>query len=603
MIRELASAENFDQSVFPESKTQLSLSNTDKFLSARNFLLENRTNYHKAYSEFEWPRFGNFNWAHDYFDKIPKNHRQALCIISERGEIKRSFAQMSERSNQVANYLVKNGVKPFDRIMLMLPNVVELWECMLAAIKIPAIIIPTATTLSPEDIRYRLKTANIQYVVTLSQEMEKFQSLSKTHKYQCFLIGEERDGCKAYKESEEFPKTFTSGYQTRATDPLLYYFTSGTTSQPKLVVHTHQSYPVGHLTTMYWLGLKPGSVHLNIATPGWAKHPWSAFFAPWNAEVCVFSYGYPRFDPDQFLNALVQYPVTSLCAPPTVWRVLRQKDLSKYRIHLKEVASAGEPLNPEVIADVKKAWGLDIREGYGQTETTALIGFSPGQKVIPGAMGYVQPGYRLALAQGQTISEEIKEGELVVELGNNPIGLMQGYQEEQKTADAIRNQRYHTGDILARSTKNPHTFFFIGRKDDVFKSSGYRISPFELESKLMEYPAIAEAAVVPSPHSTKGFVPKAFVVTKGKVSSHSELAKEIFSFLHDKLADSHRIRIIEFLDELPKNASGKILRRELALQEASSPQKQGHSLMKPAPLIFHETDRLNTKSSMITARL
>ena len=248
-------------------------------------------------------------------------------------------------------------------------------------------------------------------------------------------------------------------------------------------------------------------------------------------------------------------------------------------------------------------WGLYIREGYGQTETTALIGFCPGQKVIPGAMGYVLPGYQLALANGQNINEEVKEGELVVKLANNPVGLMQGYQEKSKTADAMRNQHYHTGDILARSTENPHTFFFIGRKDDVFKSSGYRISPFELESKLLECPAIAEAAVVPSPHPTKGNLPKAFVVTKGKVTSYSELAKEIFSFLHDKLADSHRIRIIEFLDELPKNASGKILRRELALQEASSLQKHNNSSMKPTPLIFHETDRLNTKNSMITAKL
>ncbi len=591
-------AKNFDQPALPKNIIQLSASRitkrtfssaeNKKFIAARNFLLENRTDYRKAYQEFKWPRMSSFNWALDYFDDMARsNHRTALWIVSEKGEVKRSFAQMHERSNQVANFLMANGVKPFDRIMLMLPNIVELWECMLAAIKIPAIIVPTATLLPPDDIRYRLETAKIQHIITIPSEAEKFRLVRRPDEQQGILIGEAQPEWKTYDESAKFSSAFSPIHQTLTTDPLLYYFTSGTTSKPKLVIHTHQSYPVGHLSTMYWLGLQANAIHLNIATPGWAKHPWSAFFAPWNAEACVFSYGYSRFDAERLLNILAQYPVSSLCAPPTAWRALRQKNFSQYRTHLKEMVSAGEPLNPEVISDFKKAWGLSIREGYGQTETTALIGYCPGQEqeIIPGTMGYPLPGYEVEVTQ---------EGKLTINRRNDPVGLMQGYQEKDRTEKVMHHHSYETGDLVDRHSANPNILFFVAREDDAFKSSGYRISPFELESKLLEYPLIAEAAVVPSPHPIKENVPKAFVVIKNSMDSHADLAKEVFNFLRGKLADSHRIRLIEFVDELPKTASGKILRRQLAAQEKSNVQAG----KKPPALAFHEADIISAPKTL-----
>src|SRR5262249_37809749 len=265
---------------------------------------------------------------------------------------------------------------------------------------------------------------------------------------------------------------------TRAADPLLLYFTSGTTAKPKIVQHSHQSYPVGHLSTMYMLGLQPHDVHWNISSPGWAKHAWSCLFAPWNAGCTIFIYNYPRFQARLVLDALVRYDVTSLCAPPTVWRMLVQENLAGYPVRLRESMSAGEPLNPEVLARVKQSWGLTVRDGYGQTETTAVIGNSPGQVVKLGSMGRAMPGYRIELVGGAP-----DEGELCLELSAAPLGLMVGCGSEAENAAALRDGYYHTGDIATRDEDG--FFTYVGRADDVFKASDYRISPFELESVLI----------------------------------------------------------------------------------------------------------------------
>jgi len=344
---------------------------------------------------------------------------------------------------------------------------------------------------------------------------------------------------------------------------LLLYFTSGTTAKPKMVLHTHQSYPVGHLSTMYWTGLREGDLHYNISSPGWAKHAWSSFFAPWNAGTAMFVYNQARFDARRILEALGRHSITSLCAPPTVWRMLILEDLAAYRVHLREVISAGEPLNPEVIERVRSAWGVTIRDGYGQTETTALIGNSPGQPVKPGSMGRPLPGYRVALLG--TVGGTAAEGEIAVALQPPPVGVMAGYQgSPEQTAAALGGSAYRTGDLAGRDEGG--YFWFIGRTDDVFKSSDYRISPFELESVLMEHEAVAEAAVVPSPDPLRMSIPKAYVALRAGFPPSEETALAILRFARERLGPYKRIRRLEFF-ELPKTVSGKIRRVELRDRE------------------------------------
>jgi acetyl-CoA synthetase len=316
---------------------------------------------------------------------------------------------------------------------------------------------------------------------------------------------------------------------------------------------------------MYWIGLQPGDVHLNISSPGWAKHAWSCFFAPWNAAATVFLYNYARFDAKAMLATLVKHRVTTLCASPTVWRMLIQSpDLASTKTSLRELCGAGEPLNPEVIEQIRRAWGITIRDGFGQTETTAQIGNTPGQLVKPGSMGRVLPGYQVRLLDADGTQQS--EGEICLALEPRPLGLMVGYTDDAaKTAEAMRHAHYHTGDTASIDADGYVTY--VGRADDVFKASDYRISPFELESVLIEHPAIAEAAVVPSPDALRLAVPKAFVVTRAGFTPSREVAADVFAFLRNKLAPFKRIRRLEFA-ELPKTISGKIRRVELRSAES-----------------------------------
>jgi acetyl-CoA synthetase len=310
---------------------------------------------------------------------------------------------------------------------------------------------------------------------------------------------------------------------------------------------------------MYWLGLRPDDIHLNISSPGWAKHAWSCFFAPWNAGATVFVYGFKRFNAKAVLDAVARAGVTSLCAPPTVWRMLVQEDLRAWKPALRNVVGAGEPLNPEVIDTVRAAWGLTIRDGYGQTETTAQIANAPGQPVKPGAMGRPLPGYRVALLDAA--GRECDEGELCLALAARPLGLMPGYQDDSERTDAaMAGGYYRTGDVARRDAEGYLTF--VGRADDVFKASDYRISPFELESVLIEHAAVAEAAVVPSPDPLRAAVPKAFIVLAGGAPPTQQTAAAIFAHVREHLAPFKRVRRLEFA-ELPKTISGKIRRVEL----------------------------------------
>ena len=537
---------------------------TKAFLNARDLLLRHRTDYERAYSEFAWPVLDQFNWALDYFDVIAQdNHNPALWIVDDPASpgTKFSYAQMSERSARMANFLRGNGVGRGDRLLLMLPNRVELWDVMLAAMKLGAIVLPATTQLSADDVRDRIQIGEAKFVVVDSAELAKFDGLDIP--LTRLSVGTPRDGWIDLSAAYDCTAQFTPDAPTRATDPLLLYFTSGTTSKPKLVEHTHQSYPVGHLSTMYWIGLQPGDIHWNISSPGWAKHAWSCFYAPWNAQACVFVFNYARFVPKETLDVLVRCNVTTLCAPPTVWRMLVQEPLADYPVRLREIVGAGEPLNPEVIERVRHAWNVTIRDGFGQTETTCQIGNSPGQPVVPGSMGRPLPGYRIELVDVD--DQAVNEGEIALPLAQRPLGLMTGYANSANaTVQAMRNGYYHTSDVALR--RDDGYYVYVGRADDVFKSSDYRLSPFELESVLIEHEAIAEAAVVPSADAVRLSVPKAFVTVRHGYEAGPELARSVFQFSREKLSPYKRIRRLQF-SELPKTISGKIRRVELRRRE------------------------------------
>ena len=542
------------------------MSNARPFIEARDFLLKHRSDYLAATRDFRWPVLKEFNWALDYFDAMAKgNDQPALWLVGEDGsEHKHSFAEMSARSNRVANWLRSIGVKRGDRILMMLGNELALWETMLGAIKLGAVLIPATTLLTPDDLLDRFERGNVRHVVVGVANVEKFATLAGN--YTRIAVGGAAPGWHSFADADAHPASFTPDGPTRADDPMLLYFTSGTTSKPKLVLHTQQSYPVGHLSTMFWIGLRPGDVHLNISSPGWAKHAWSCFFSPWNAGACIFIYNYSRFNAKALLGVLERCGVTTLCAPPTVWRMLIQEDLASYRGRLKirELLGAGEPLNPEVIGQVKAAWGITLRDGFGQTETTAVVGNSPGQALKPGSMGRPLPGYHVVLLDPE--GKEASEGEVCLALDPRPLGLMVGYMDSaEKTAEATRGGYYRTGDVASRDADGYITY--VGRADDVFKASDYRISPFELESALIEHPAVAEAAVVPSPDPLRLAVPKAFIILTQGTQPSRELAKEIFLFLRNSLAPYKRVRRLEFSD-LPKTISGKIRRVQLRGIEA-----------------------------------
>jgi acetyl-CoA synthetase len=601
-----------------------SRSDAASFRAARDFLLRHRDDYNAARAGFAWPQLDRFNWALDWFGTIAAEHpgRDALRIVTgnpqdgqERGQeqgTRIGYAEMAARSNQVANWLRDAGVRRGDRILLMLGNIAPLWESILAAMKLGAVIIPATTLLGPADLADRIPRGRVRHVITESAHAPKFREIPGTWTRIAVAPttggqdaseaagsapgtpgGESANGPSAsggsgesggsggwlaYEDSRSASEEFSPDGVTHADDPLLLYFTSGTTAQPKLVQHTHASYPAGHLSTMYWIGLEPGDVHLNISSPGWAKHAWSNVYAPWNAGATALIFGYDRFSADTLLQVLADESVTTFCAPPTVWRMLIQADLGARRPPaLRECVAAGEPLNPEVIEQVRAAWGLTVRDGYGQTETTAQVGNTPGQKVRLGSMGRPLPGYEVALIDPVS-GKPAEEGEICLDLSRRPLGLMTGYLGgPAHDAEAMRDGYYHTGDVAARGEDGYITY--VGRTDDVFKASDYRISPFELESVLIEHEAVAEAAVVPSPDPVRLAVPKAYVSLVSGVEPSAEVARSIMAFSRARLAPYKRVRRIEFA-ELPKTISGKIRRVELRDQESMRNERGGEP---PAP--------------------
>ncbi|RKR19774.1 AMP-binding protein [Arthrobacter oryzae] len=548
---------------------------TDEFRAARDRLLALRGDYEAARGEFQWPRFEEFNFALDWFDQLAADpaagSKPALVIVEQDGSAtRRSFADLSRRSSQVANWLRSQGVRRGDRMIIMLGNQVELWELMLAGIKLGIVMIPTTTLMGPADLQDRVERGGAAWAAVGHANIAKFADVAGD--YRLIQIGQDGDAGPAagrgealrYEDAAAAGTDFIPDAPTLADETLLLYFTSGTTSKAKLVEHTHTSYPVGHLSTMFWIGMEPGDVHLNVASPGWAKHAWSNVFTPWIAEACVFIYNYERFDAKALMEQMDRESVTSFCAPPTVWRMLIQADLTLLKNPPTKVVSAGEPLNAEVIDQVHRAWGQTIRDGFGQTESTVQIANTPGQPIKIGAMGRPLPGYDVVLVDPAT-GEETDDGELCLRLDPRPVGLMKAYYgDPEKTAEAFRGGYYHTGDMASRDERGIITY--VGRGDDVFKSSDYRLSPFELESVLIEHPAVAEAAVVPSPDPLKLSVPKAFVVLAAGHQPGPELAEDILRYCREHLAPFKRIRRLEFA-ELPKTISGKIRRVELRHSE------------------------------------
>jgi acetyl-CoA synthetase len=559
------------------------------FRQARELLMRTAGDYEAARAAFQWPALDEFNRTTHWFDDLASgNRRDALRIVSDgvrehavdessstATTVERlTFDELADRSRRVARYLRDAGVARGDRMLVMLTNVAPLWETVLAAMRLGAVMIPATTQLTSDDIDDRLVRGGVRHVVVDAASAGRIDTAAHTQLRVKLLVGDVRAGGHGARGFVSFDEARAAPARvdqapTRA-DDLLLYFTSGTTARPEVVLHTHASYPVGHLSTMYWLGLREGDVHQNISSPGWAKHAWSSFFAPWNAGATVLVHDAARLSARRAVTLLREQAVTTLCAPPTVWRLIVLEPLGDKPEALRELASAGEPLNPEVIATVAGAWGITIRDGYGQTETTAQIGNTPGMLVKPGSMGKPLPGYDVVLIDGDGRPCEGgpgEEGELALRLSPRPMGLMHGYLDDPARTDAATGAGvYRTGDEARRDADG--YIFFVGRGDDVFKSSDYRISPFELESVLLEHDAVAEAAVVPSPDALRLAVPKAFIVLRPGVEESRDVAQSLFAFCRSALAPYKRIRRLEFA-VLPKTISGKIRRVELRQREAA----------------------------------
>jgi len=544
----------------------------DNYKYARDFLLEHRTDYDAARTGFAWPEIEDgFNWALDWFDEIARGLQQpALVVFSDKGRESVTFDQMMRRSNQLARWLQNVGVKKGDVVLLMLGNQIELWESMLAIMKIGAVILPATVALEPTDLRERIDRADVRHIITNAAETKKFETLSV---FGIRVAVGNSSGWLDYEDSKRVSDDPIEPPGGKVDDPMLRYFTSGTTSRPKLVEHNQLSYAVGHLTTMYWLGLRPGDTHLNISSPGWAKHAWSCFFAPWIAQSTIAVYNYDRFNAEALLGHLEREKITSFCAPPTVWRMLIKAEMGPRPSRLRELIGAGEPLNPEVIGQVERNWGLTIRDGFGQTETSALVGNTPGQPIRPGSMGRPLPGAAVVIVDphsGDRVTEG--EGEICLDFEARPLNVMKGYIGR---GSPWENGFYHTGDLAEIDRDGYITY--IGRTDDVFKASDYKISPFELESVLIQHPAVAEAAIVPAPDPVRLAVPKAYVSLAPGYTPTRETAFEILKYAREHLAAWQRVRKLEFGD-LPKTISGKIRRVELrahAAQRSTSGSFEG----------------------------
>lgn len=544
-------------------------------MTTRESRRPNMTDYEAEYRNFSLEVPADFNWAFDVVDRWADTPQQlAMLWLDTPGhEREITFAEFRRRSNQVANALEQLGVQRGDRVFVMLPRLVEWWEAMLGIMKLGAVSMPGTTLLTPKDIAYRTQAAEARVVLTDAANAAKFDEV----RAQCptlavsMVVGGERNGWISYEAAVSAASDQRARQPTSSADPCMIYFTSGTVGYPKMVLHTHASYPIGHtITGKYWLDLQPDDLHWNMSETGWAKAAWSNLFGPWNMGAALFTYdGRGKWSATETLDLLQRYPITTFCAPPTIYRMLVLEDLSSYEFpHLRHCTGAGEPLNPEVIDTWRAATGLTIRDGYGQTETVLLCGNFPPLEVKPGSMGKPSPGFEVAIVgdQGQVLPPGA-EGDIAVKVApQRPIGLFQEYwRNPEATDNARRGDWYITGDRAYMDQDG--YFWFVGRADDVILSAGYRIGPFEVESALVEHAAVAEAAVVASPDAMRGEIVKAYVILAPGYSGSDALVHELQEFVKITTAPYKYPREIEFVRELPKTISGKIRRVELRERE------------------------------------
>ncbi|MCH0541222.1 AMP-binding protein [Streptomyces sp. MUM 203J] len=550
------------------------LSPTEQFRAARDLLLLHRTDLAKAAAEFRWPRPRYFNWALDWFDVVAAERPDApaLRIVGDGGpgtDRVLGFGDLARRSGQVANWLLDLGVRRGDPVLLMLGNRVEVWEALLAAVKLGVVVIPTYTTATPAELADRLHRGGVRYVIAEAGLAGRFDEVrgggTDVPLWTGISVGGDVEGWLPYELSAGAACDYRPAGPTPADEPLFRYFTSGTTSKPKMVEHTHVSYPVGHLSGMYWNGVKPGDVQLNISAPGWAKHSWSSFFVPWNAEATVVALDAARSAPADILDVLRSREVTAFCAPPTVWRGMAAHGLGPRPPALREATAAGEPLEPSLIEQVAREWGVHLRDGYGQTETTGQIGNPPGRAPAPGSMGFPLPGHTVVLIDPETGREvpDGSPGELCLDLADPPLGLMKGYVgDPERTARALTGGYYHTGDLAVRSAEDG-SLTYLARADDMFKAFDHRISPRELEDVLLRDAAVADAAVVPVPDPVGLWAPKAYVVPAAGHPGGEATARRILDRVRVELPPEKWVRVVEFVASLPRTTSGKVRRAEL----------------------------------------
>jgi acyl-coenzyme A synthetase/AMP-(fatty) acid ligase len=531
--------------------------------------------YEQTCREFRWEVPEHYNFAFDVVDRWGEDAQKlAMLWVNEQGDEKRlSFRDFTLRSNQVGNALRTMGIRQGDRILITAPRLPEWWEAVLGIMKIGAISMPGTTLLTPKDVAYRIQSGEAVAVITDEEGALKVEQVAD----ECptlrlkILLGAEREGWVNYTRVVASAMSTLKRELTRGDEPMMLYFTSGTVGYPKMVLHTHVSYPIGHIVTgKYWLDLKPIDLHWNLSDTGWAKAAYSNLFGPWIMGAAMFTFdGRGRFDARQTLELLERYPISTFCAPPTAYRLLVLENLSHYRLSaLRHCVGAGEPLNPEVIEAWQRGTGQTIRDGYGQTETVILVANFPPMPVKPGSMGKPSPGLTIGVVDddGREVPPGI-EGDIAVKLTPmRPVGMFKEYwRNPEATSNCIRGEWYITGDRAIRDEEG--YFWFVGRADDVIISAGYRIGPFEVESALVEHPAVAEAAVVASPDQIRGDIVKAFVILAPGHQPSEPLMQDLQEHVKRVTAPYKYPREIEFATELPKTISGKIRRVELRQRE------------------------------------
>ncbi len=532
--------------------------------------MANMKNYEQTYAEFKFDVPEYYNWARDTFDKWGEDPAKvALWVVDDYGnEEKVTFAEMTKLSKKLANVFRSNNIQESDKVIVILGRMPAWWTTILACLRSAAIVSPGTGQLTPKDIQYRFDASKAVAVITDEANAPKVDAvadLCPTLKTK-IVVGS-REGWLSFDEEIEKASADFEAANTRADSNSILYFTSGTTGMPKMTVHTHASYGMGHtITGKFWLDLTPDDIHWNLSDTGWAKAAWSSYFGPWNCGAVVFAHNSPgKFDAKQVLGMLSKYPITTLCGPPTAYRVFVQEDLKQYKFNtLRHTVAAGEPLNPEVINVWKEATGTTIYDGYGQTETVLLVGNFPCNEVKPGSMGKMSPTFYIGLIDDDGKEVQVgQEGDIAIKVKpERPVGLFKEYYEEpERTAATYRGDWYVTGD---RGTRDEDDYiWFVGRSDDVILTSGYRIGPFEVESALIEHAAVAESAVVASPDEVRGEVVKAFVILAPGYTGSPELVKELQDFVKKVTAPYKYPREIEFVESLPKTISGKIRRIEL----------------------------------------